>query len=34
MPPTRGGLDYDLYSLGADDQESGEGESADTGNWQ
>ena len=34
MPPTRGGLDYDLYSLGADDQESGEGESADIGNWQ
>lgn len=26
--------EYDLYSLGADGQEGGEGEDADVGNWQ
>lgn len=33
IPPRRGGLDYDLYSLGADNAEGGEGENADIGNW-
>ncbi len=33
MPPVKGGLDYDLFSLGADNQENGEGENADIGNW-
>lgn len=33
IPPRRGGMDYDLYSLGADNAEGGEGESADIGNW-
>jgi general secretion pathway protein G len=32
FPGTRG-LEYDLYSLGADGQEGGEGENADIGNW-
>ncbi|XSG86027.1 MAG: type II secretion system major pseudopilin GspG [Methylohalobius sp. ZOD2] len=32
-PPRRGGMDYDLYSLGADNSEGGEGEDADIGNW-
>jgi general secretion pathway protein G len=32
FPGTRG-LEYDLYSLGADSQEGGEGENADIGNW-
>jgi general secretion pathway protein G len=31
-PGTRGG-EYDLYSLGADNQEGGEGPDADIGNW-
>lgn len=31
-PGTRG-QDYDLYSLGADGQEGGEGKNADIGNW-
>lgn len=31
-PGTRG-QEYDLYSLGADSQEGGEGENADIGNW-
>jgi general secretion pathway protein G len=31
-PGTRGG-DYDLYSLGADNQQGGEGPDADIGNW-
>lgn len=31
-PGTRGQA-YDLYSLGADGQEGGEGEAADIGNW-
>jgi general secretion pathway protein G len=31
-PGTRGG-DYDLYSLGADNQQGGEGTDADIGNW-
>lgn len=30
IPPTKGGLDYDLYSLGAD----GTGEKTIIGNWQ
>ncbi len=33
IPPRRGGLDYDLYSFGADNAEGGEGENADIGNW-
>jgi len=32
FPGTRG-LEYDLYSFGADGQEGGEGENADIGNW-
>lgn len=32
FPGTRGG-EYDLYSLGADDQPGGEGVNADVGNW-
>ncbi|HTU66217.1 MAG TPA: type II secretion system major pseudopilin GspG [Steroidobacteraceae bacterium] len=32
FPGTRG-QEYDLYSLGADGQEGGEGENADIGNW-
>ncbi len=31
-PGTRGG-DYDLYTLGADNQPGGEGPDADIGNW-
>ena len=31
-PGTRGG-DYDLYTLGADNQQGGEGTDADIGNW-
>jgi general secretion pathway protein G len=31
--PGQRGLDYDLYSFGADGQEGGEGENADIGNW-
>ena len=34
IPPERGGIDFDLYSLGADGQEGGEDENADIGNWQ
>lgn len=37
IPPTRGGIDYDLYSLGADGVEGGagsEGERDIIGNWQ
>ncbi|MGQ0663460.1 MAG: type II secretion system major pseudopilin GspG [Pseudomonadota bacterium] len=33
IPPTRGGIDYDLFSLGADSQPGGSGENADLGNW-
>jgi general secretion pathway protein G len=32
FPGTRG-MEYDLYSFGADSQEGGEGENADIGNW-
>ncbi len=32
--PGRHGLDYDLFSLGADGREGGEGEDADIANWQ
>ncbi|MSO77446.1 MAG: type II secretion system protein GspG [Alphaproteobacteria bacterium] len=32
--PSRHGLAYDLYSLGADGREGGEGEDRDIGNWQ
>lgn len=32
VPGTHGG-DYDLYSLGKDGRQGGEGESADIGNW-
>jgi general secretion pathway protein G len=31
-PGTRGG-DYDIYTLGADNQQGGEGTDADIGNW-
>jgi len=31
--PGTHGQDFDLYSLGADGQEGGEGENADIGNW-
>ena len=31
--PGTHGLEYDLYTLGADGQEGGEGENADIGNW-
>jgi len=31
--PGQRGLEYDLYSFGADSQEGGEGENADIGNW-
>jgi len=34
IPPTHGGMDYDLYSLGADNAQGGEDENADIGNWQ
>ncbi|OFW47610.1 MAG: type II secretion system protein GspG [Acidobacteria bacterium RIFCSPLOWO2_12_FULL_67_14b] len=33
VPPKRGGIDYDLYSFGADNQPGGDGENADIGNW-
>ena len=32
LPPQHG-LDYDLYTLGSDGAEGGEGEAADIGNW-
>ncbi len=32
-PATMGGIDYDLYSYGADGEEGGEGVNADIGNW-
>ena len=32
-PSTHEGYDYDLYSLGADGQEGGEGEDADITSW-
>jgi general secretion pathway protein G len=32
-PATRGGIEYDLYSLGADGAEGGDGNDADIGNW-
>jgi len=32
-PPTRSRQPFDLYSLGADGQEGGEGQDADIGNW-
>jgi general secretion pathway protein G len=31
--PGTHGKEYDLYTLGADNQEGGEGENADIGNW-
>lgn len=31
--PGTHGMEYDLYSFGADGQEGGEGENADIGNW-
>lgn len=34
IPATKGGLDFDLYSLGADNKEGGEAENTDVGNWQ
>jgi len=33
IPPQRGGIDFDLYSLGADGAEGGENENAEIGNW-
>jgi general secretion pathway protein G len=32
-PASRGGIEYDLYSLGADGKPGGEGPNADLGNW-
>jgi len=32
-PPSKGGVDYDLYSLGSDSKPGGEGDAADIGNW-
>ena len=32
-PASRGGIDYDLWSWGADGEPGGEGENADIGNW-
>ena len=32
-PPTRGGIDYDLYSLGSDGAPGGSDDAADIGNW-
>ncbi len=34
IPPTQGGMDFDLFSHGADNQPGGEGENAVIGNWQ
>ncbi len=34
IPAKKGGIAYDLYSLGADNAPGGEGENADIGNWQ
>ncbi len=33
IPANRGGIVYDLYSLGADGEPGGEGKDADIGNW-
>jgi general secretion pathway protein G len=33
VPASLGGIEYDLYSFGADGQLGGEGEDADVGNW-
>lgn len=33
IPGQRGDVDFNLYSLGADGQEGGEGDAADIGNW-
>lgn len=32
-PASRGGVNYDIYSLGADGQLGGDGDNADVGNW-
>ena len=32
--PSKHGMDFDIYSLGADNAPGGEGEDADVGNWQ
>lgn len=32
-PGSKGGTDYDLFTLGADNEEGGEGINADIGNW-
>lgn len=34
IPASKGGLEFDLYSLGADNKEGGEAENSDVGNWQ
>lgn len=34
IPSTKGAQDFDLYSLGADNKEGGDGENKDIGNWQ
>lgn len=34
VPASRGGFDFEVYSLGADNQEGGEGENADIFSWQ
>ena len=33
IPANRGGISYDLYSLGADGEPGGENKDADIGNW-
>ena len=33
IPAKRGGVDFDIYSLGADNAPGGDGENADIGNW-
>ena len=33
IPANKGGIDYDLYSLGADGETGGEDDDADVGNW-
>jgi general secretion pathway protein G len=33
IPPKKGGMDFDLYSLGPDGKPGGEGDDADIGNW-
>lgn len=34
IPPTHGGVDFDIYSLGRDGKPGGKDEDADIGNWE